>query len=67
MIVKELYCRSIENRGAEGDLSCRDPTQDVSEKKNLKTWPTNHLCDIILAQNVAVFCPYLKKNTKCTI
>lgn len=57
----------MENRGAEGDLSCRDPTQDMSEKKNLKMWLRNQFCDVILAQNVTVFCPYLKQNTKCTV
>lgn len=51
--------RSMEDRGAEGDLKCGSLAQEVSEERNVSMLPRNHSCDV-LAKTVATLCPCLK-------
>jgi hypothetical protein len=54
--------RNMEDSAAQGDLNCADLAQVVSVEKNLRMWPRDHFCGI-LVKNVAAFCPCLKKST----
>ena len=47
------------NSGADRNVGCDSPAQEVSERKNISKWPREHSCDI-LAKSVAVLCPCLK-------
>ena len=51
MGLNALSCRSIED-GAEGNLNCGDPAQEVSVGTNISKWLRDHFCDIF-AKNVA--------------
>lgn len=53
--------RGVVDSGAEGDLNCGVPAQDVAEAKTISMWPRDHSCDI-LAKKVAAFCSCPKKK-----
>lgn len=57
--------RSMDDRGAEGDLHCPGLGQEVSGK-NFSVLSRNCSCDI-LVKNVAAFCPCLKSLTKAKV
>jgi hypothetical protein len=38
----------MEDSGAEGDLNCGGPGQQVSEEKNITVWPRNQFCHILV-------------------
>ena len=40
--------RNMEDSGAEGDLNCGGPGQQVSEEKNITVWPRNQFCHILV-------------------
>ena len=49
------HSRSMGN-GAECDVSCDSPAQEVLEGRNISKWPRDHSCDI-LTKNVTGLCP----------
>ena len=44
----------MKDSGAESDLNCRGPVQEISEEKNIIIWPKD-LSDEMLVKNVLHF------------
>lgn len=58
--------RNMENNDAEGDVNCREWTQEVSEKENVKECSKHRSFDI-LVKNVVGFCPFLTSLSEATL
>ena len=44
----------MEDSGAEGDLNCGGPGQQVSEEKNITMWPRNQFCHILVKKKMSL-------------
>jgi hypothetical protein len=58
----DLNSRSMGDSGAESNVDSDDPTQEVSEEKNINQWPRDYSCDI-LAKTVVAFSSCPKKKS----